>query len=237
MEKDISVIIPAYNEALRIQTTIEAIDRYLKEQSTRYEIIVVDDGSTDGTFSVVNDFRNSLKNLIIIRKEKNAGKGSAVKEGVLASKGNLILMSDADLSTPVEEMDKLIFWINNGFDIAIGSRALPESDISVRQPWHREMMGKIFNLLVRLIVLRGFNDTQCGFKLFRGEPARKIFSMSKIQGFSFDVEVLCIAKKLGYKIREVPVRWLNEPHSRVRIVTDPIRMIGELFLIRWRKTH
>lgn len=233
MKKDISVIIPAYNEANRIHPTIEAADQYLKERFVNHEIIVVDDGSLDSTFSVLSNLCEKYKKLRVIRNKTNVGKGHAVRMGVLSSEGGLILICDADLSTPIVEIEKLIHWINKGFDIAIGSRALSDSEIDVRQPWYRERMGKIFNILVRLFVLRGFRDTQCGFKLFRSDVAKNIFKRSRIKGYSFDVEVLYIAKRLNYKIKEVPVRWLNSQDSKLSIVKDPLKMIIELFKIRW----
>jgi dolichyl-phosphate beta-glucosyltransferase len=233
IEKDISIIIPTYNEANRIQQTVVAIDSYLKERFANYEIIVIDDGSLDSTFSILSNLCESYENLTVIKKMNNTGKGYSVREGILASNGKLTLFCDADLSTPIIEIEKLIPWINKGFDIAIGSRALSDSEIIVRQPWYRERMGKIFNILVRLFILKGFRDTQCGFKLFRSDVAKNIFKRSNIKGYSFDVEVLYIAKRLNYKIKEVPVRWSNSKDSKLSILKDPIIMIIELFKIKW----
>ena len=232
MGKDISIIIPAYNEAKRIVPTVKVVDHYLKDSGKSYEIIVVDDGSHDDTFSVLSDLSRHHKDLIIKRNEINRGKGCAVRNGVLSSNGKLILVSDADLSTPIEEVEKLLIWISRGFDITIGSRALKGSEIVVRQHRHREWMGRIFNILVRLFVLRGFKDTQCGFKIFKGDAARDVFKRSRIDGFSFDVEILYIARKLNYKIKEVSVRWANSNDSKVSIIKEPIKMIMELFRIR-----
>jgi dolichyl-phosphate beta-glucosyltransferase len=232
IENSISVIIPAYNEESRIQPTIERTHSYIKEKFREFEIIVVDDGSTDNTVSVVEGLGRIRDNIGLIHYPENSGKGYAIKTGVLASRGDFLLTCDADQSTPAEELEKLLPFLQKGFDIAIGSRGLRESDIVVRQPWYRERMGKTFNMLVRTLVIRGFRDTQCGFKLFRGDVARKLFSKSLISGFSFDVEILFLAKKEGFRIKEVPVKWLNSPNSRVRIFRDSLKMFIELFKIR-----
>jgi dolichyl-phosphate beta-glucosyltransferase len=223
----ISVVIPAYNEELRISKTIEKISLYLGGRFD-YEIIVVDDGSKDKTALVVE----GLRSVRLIRNRQNIGKGYSVRRGILEAKHRLILMSDADLSTPIEEIEKLLPFIEEGFDIAIGSRGLKESDIEVRQPWYREGMGKIFNLFVRSLVIGGIKDTQCGFKLMKGDAAKKIFERCRINGFGFDVEALFIARKMNLMIKEVPIRWINSPNSRVRLVGDPIRMFFDLLRIR-----
>ncbi|HWR58991.1 MAG TPA: dolichyl-phosphate beta-glucosyltransferase [Thermodesulfovibrionales bacterium] len=232
MGDSLSVIIPAYNEGSRIPGTLRAVGRYLRKNFDEYEIIVVDDGSSDDTSSVVSALGQELHGVVLIRHLSNTGKGSAVRTGVLSSTGKRLLMCDADLSTPIEEYRRLGPFLDNGFDIAIGSRGLPDSDILVRQPWYRETMGKTFNLLVRMIAIGGIKDTQCGFKLFRGEVARSLFSRSCINGFGFDVEVLFLAKQKGHKIKEVPIKWINSPHSRVSIVRDPLEMLSDLIKIR-----
>lgn len=228
----ISVIIPAFNEEKRILPTIGNISDYLGKHFHGFEIIIVDDGSRDNTIAMVESLMSNNSSLLLLKNMENMGKGYSIRRGILASSGDFVLITDADLSTPIEELEKLFYWIDNGFDIAIGSRGLKESDIVVRQPRHREMMGKIFNLLVRAFVLREIKDTQCGFKLLRGDAAKEIFKRCVINGFSFDVEALSIAKELGFKIKEIPIRWLNSPKSKVKIAVDPFIMFVDLFRIK-----
>ncbi len=228
----LSVVIPAYNEEPRIPDTLRAVSRYLENTLEDYEIIVVDDGSSDRTADVVRGIRRELPRISLISYPSNCGKGYAVRTGVLSSKDDLVLICDADLSTPIEEIERLRTFLANDFDIAIGSRGLQDSDIAVRQPWYRERMGKVFNAFVRTLVVGGIKDTQCGFKLFKGRVARTLFAKNRIDGFAFDVEILFLARKEGYKIKEVPVRWLNSPNSRVKIMSDPLKMFLELFKIR-----
>lgn len=232
----LSIVMPAYNEEKRIKDPLRKIVEYLSSKGYDWEIILVDDGSIDRTsemaVKVVDDER-----LRIIKNETNRGKGYSVRTGVLASKGDLILMTDADLSTPIEELEKMLPWLENGYDIVIGSRALQRSLIEVPQPWYRSAMGRVFNFLVQKITLKGFKDTQCGFKCFTKGAAAQIFVLQRVDGFAFDVEVLLIAEKLGFKIKEVPVRWVNSPQSSVNIFTGSASMFYELLKIRffdWR---
>ena len=228
----LSIIIPAYNEEKRIPNTLLKLLNYLSTKSYQWEIILVDDGSTDRTSEIA---REVIKNnsLTVIKNHLNQGKGYSVKRGVLSSTGNVLLFSDADLSTPIEELDKMLLWIDKGYDIVIGSRALPESIIETRQPWYRQLMGKTFNLLVQSLVLKGFNDTQCGFKCFTRESAFRVFTLQRLTGFAFDVEILYIAQKCSFKIKEQPVRWINSPESKVRLLKGPLSMILELLKIRF----
>ncbi len=227
---EISVVIPAYNEEKRIKPTLEKIGEYLSKNSKNYEIIVVNDGSKDNTNKVVLSLKN--KKIRLINNEKNRGKGYSVKRGVLASKYPLVLFSDSDLATPIEEIEKLKKHLENN-EVVIASRNLKESDIRIKQPIHRKLMGKLFSLLVRLVAVRGFKDTQCGFKLFKKEAAQKIFSLQTFERFSFDVEILFIAKKLKYKIKEVPVVWIDQKGSTVDPIKDSIKMLLDLFKIRY----
>ena len=227
-----SVVIPAYNEEDRIARSLEAISEYLEGAGYRYELVVVDDGSEDETVVVVNNL--AIKNLDLIKNGVNRGKGYSVRRGILHCKGNIILMSDADLSTPIEEIEKLLDAIlAEGYQVAIGSRGLPDSDVRVHQSWQRENMGKVFNLFIRTLVMGRIRDTQCGFKCLGAKAAKTIFSRGRLNGFSFDVEALFIGRKLGYKIKEIGVVWINSPASRVHILRDPIQMFIDLWKIRW----
>ncbi len=232
--KPLSIVIPAYNEAERIGPTIEKICDYFGKKKRSFDIVVINDGSRDDTANIVLDRAKGIKNITLLHNPTNQGKGSSIRKGMTHATHDLILLTDADLSTPIEEFEKLFPWIQKGYDIVMGSRGLKESEIISRQPWYRQMMGKAFNLFVRTLILSGFRDTQCGFKLFRNEAAERIFGVSKINGFAFDVEVLFIARKMGYKIKEVPVRWINSPRSSVNLVRDPIKMLLDLLRIKFR---
>jgi dolichyl-phosphate beta-glucosyltransferase len=230
----LSVVIPAYNEAERIGATLRQINEYLLTRDYRSEVIVVDDGSADTTCRVVREIAQGIPLIRLLENRVNRGKGYSVRAGMLNALGEIMLFSDADLSTPIQELDKLMDWLDRGYDIAIGSRALPESDILVRQPWFREFMGKTFNKLVQLLTVSGIRDTQCGFKLFRKEAASALFEKQTILGFGFDVEILFMARHMGCRIKEVPVKWINSPNSRVRVVKDPFLMLCDLMRIRVR---
>lgn len=229
----LSIVIPAFNEESRIIPTLKKIRAYLREKSYHCQVIVVDDGSTDNTPSVVLKFSKEFSGLALLENEKNMGKGYSVKRGISLAQGEYILFSDADLSTPIQEIEKFFPYFEQGFDIVIGSRALKDSQIELRQPWWREGMGKTFNLFVRLLAFGGIKDTQCGFKCFRREVAHHLFGLAKIKGFSFDVETLFLAKKFGYKIKEVPVVWINSEASKVHPLLDSAKMFFELLKIRF----
>lgn len=230
----LSVVIPAFDEAERIGPTLAAVRDYVERKGVEAEIIVVDDGSRDATAARAEAALSVFAAARIIRLPRNRGKGAAVKAGVLEARGDLILFSDADLSTPIEEIEKLLPLIEGGADVVIGSRALPGSDIRVRQRALREAMGKFFNRLVRCLVLTGIPDTQCGFKLFRRDAARAVFAESTTRGFGFDVEILALCLRRGYRVRQVPVAWRNSPPSRVRLVRSSLGMIADLVRIRRR---
>ena len=229
---EISVVIPAYNEEVRCKSTLPQLWRALNRRFATFEVIVVDDGSNDGTARVVSQFSGSHHNVRLISYPKNRGKGYAVRMGVLAASGRYILFSDADLSTPVREVRKLLNALEQGYDIAIGSRARKGTKILERQPMYRICMGKIFNKFVQLLTVAGISDTQCGFKCFHGAAAREIFPYCRIDGFSFDVEVLYIAKQKGMRIKEVGVLWKNSPLSKVHPVIHSLQMLRDLFVIR-----
>lgn len=229
----ISVIIPAFNEQDRLGASLLRIITYLEGRGDNFELIVVDDGSDDDTVAVALSFRNRWAGLEVLRNDGNRGKGYSVRRGMLAARGKFLLFSDADLSTPIEEMEKLLHSVQSGeCDVAIGSRGLRESRLEVRQPMFREAMGWVYNLIVQCLALRGIWDSQCGFKLFHREAARRIFTLGTANGFGFDVEVLYIARKLGYCINEVPVRWVNSPQSKVNPVRDSCIMFWDVVKVR-----
>jgi dolichyl-phosphate beta-glucosyltransferase len=233
----LTVVIPAFDEEARIGETLRRMRVYLESRGEAFEIIVVGDGCRDRTCAAAAACLRGEGRDRVLERTENRGKGYSVAEGVAAARGRLILFSDADLSTPIEEIEKFLPQIEEGFDVVIGSRALPESEVQVRQRRPRESMGKIFNVLVRLLVLPGTRDTQCGFKLFRREAARDIFPRLRIRGFSFDVEALYLARRRGWRIAQVPVVWRNSPRSRVRIVRSSAVMLRDLLRIRRLHRH
>jgi dolichyl-phosphate beta-glucosyltransferase len=214
------VVVPAFNEARRLPPTLERIQRHLAGRPGGAEIIVVDDGSRDDTAAVA-----AKAGVTVLRNEGNRGKGYSVRRGMLHASGARRLMTDADLSTPIEELDRLGALMDEGYDVVIASRALPGSRIEVHQPWYRENMGRLFNGLVRLIVLPGLQDTQCGFKLFSARAARDAFSVARLDGFSFDVEALYVARRRGYRIAELPVVWRNDEATRVGLVRGALAFL------------
>lgn len=231
----LSVIVPTYNEEKRIGNTLTAILTYLQAQTFRSEIIVVDDGSRDNTIQVVESRIRGMDNARLIAYQPNRGKGYAVRQGMAASQGEWALFTDADLSTPVTTIGLALDHLQNGFDVVIGSRAIAGSKISRYQPAYRRVGAKIFNVLRDGIVgvdISRFKDTQCGFKAFRGLVARHLFGLLRIDGFMFDVEMLYVAMRLGYRIYEMPVDWTDMPGSKLRLVRDTVRMFRDLASIR-----
>jgi dolichyl-phosphate beta-glucosyltransferase len=229
----LSVVIPAYNEAQRIDKTLRVIHTYLQRQPYAAEIIVVDDGSQDGTMSIVRACDGWFPPVSVLQHGRNRGKGFSVRQGFLHARGDYLLFSDADLSTPIEEVEKLLAALREPCDIAIGSRALLGSRVEVHQPWYREHMGRLFNVFVQALAVPGIRDTQCGFKCFRREAALAICQRMAAERFGFDVEMLYLARRLGYQVCEVPVVWRNSPQTRVRVWRDSVSMLGELLRIRW----
>ena len=228
----LSIVIPAYNEAERIGPTLDHVLRWANEHHPGTEVLVVDDGSSDATCDLV---RTYAPNVRLVENGRNRGKGYSVKHGVMEATGDRILFSDADLSTPIEEYERLASPLDCGdYDIAIGSRGLPSSNIVVRQPAYRQAMGKTFNRIVRVMAVRGISDTQCGFKLFQSAVAKDLFSRTITEGFAFDVEVLMLAQAAGYRIAEVPVTWVNDERTHVHAVYDSLRMLKDVAKMRVR---
>ena len=233
MEKEnISVIVPCYNEEKRIQKNLMRIYNYLKENFETFELIAVNDGSTDNTLKELKKVQGEL-HLRIIDNEVNRGKGKVVKQGILESFCDLVMFLDADLGIPVEELEKFIAEFDNGYDIVIASRFVPGLRIVRPVLWHRRIMEKVFRLL-RIAIINDWNvkDTQCGFKMFRKKAAMDIFSKATIERFAFDAEVIFLANKLRYKIKELPISLQNPPDSHIRMIRDPLNMIWDLIRIR-----
>jgi dolichyl-phosphate beta-glucosyltransferase len=235
MSASLSVIIPAYNEVVRLGTSLTAVVNYLRQSWPDAEVIVVDDGSTDGTAPLAREIFNNSGNLrtSVISYKSNLGKGRAVRLGLLAARGDVALFSDADLSTPISEAPKLVEPIMNGeFDVTVGSRALDRGLIGTHQPWRREQAGRVFNLAVRLATGLPFWDTQCGFKAFRMSVCRPLVESATVDRFGFDVELLYLAFRAGLRMKEVPVRWDHNEGSKVSLGSDSFRMLNEVVLIR-----
>ena len=235
MSASLSIVIPAYNEALRLGNTLQAVVNYVRQHSPETEIIVVDDGSADDTAAIAREIFNNDTSLrtSVISYKSNLGKGRAVRLGLLAARGDVVLFSDADLSTPISEAPKLVEPIVNGqFDVTFGSRALDRELIGVHQPWRREQGGRVFNLVVRLATGLPFWDTQCGFKAFRMSVCRPLVEAATVDRFGFDVELLYLAFRAGLRLQEVPVRWDHNEGSKVNVLSDSFRMLSEVGLIR-----
>jgi dolichyl-phosphate beta-glucosyltransferase len=229
----LSVVVPCFNEEQRLPRTVEQIERYLDAKKDPYELILVDDGSTDGTRQVMDAAAAGHSGVRIEALPHNRGKGRALATGVAAAKGDEILVTDADLSTPIEELDKLETALRGGAGIAIASRALPGSRVEVSQPIYRVLMGKGFNLIVQAVLLPGLWDTQCGFKLFRGDVAHAVFADLITDGFGYDPEVLYRARKQGVRIAEVPVVWRNSAPTKVSAVRSSVDMLRHVIRLRF----
>ena len=225
----LSIILPAYNEAARLERSLQEIRSWASQNCPDLELIVVDDGSKDETGEIAKQ-----NHAIVIRHIRNRGKGASVCAGLDAATRRRRLVSDVDLSTPLSEIPR--FWeaLEGGADIAIGSRSMPGAVVEVHQPWYRESMGRTFNRFVQAFVLPGYIDTQCGFKMFTAEAARKICRRQVMTGFAFDVEILLIAHRLKLSVQEIPVHWRNDPDSRVGVIRDSSAMLLELIRIKIR---
>jgi dolichyl-phosphate beta-glucosyltransferase len=233
LEPKYSIVIPAYNEAARIGPTLEKVLGYVHAQAWDAEVIVVNDGSRDNTAAIVRSFAERDPILQLVENPGNHGKGYSVRNGMLHSRGRVVLFSDADLSSPIEEAPKLFSALEAGADIAIGSRWLRAETQTQRQPFYRQVMGRVFNLLLRLTLGLHFADTQCGFKAFKQSAVQAIFPLQRIERWGFDPEILFLARKFGCQVKEVPVAWGHSGDTRIHPIVDSWRMFQEMLHVRW----
>jgi dolichyl-phosphate beta-glucosyltransferase len=228
-----SIVIPAYNERARILATLESVINTVRAHHWSAEVIVVNDGSTDETARLVLDFARFAPEVRLMNNPRNCGKGYSVRSGLLHAQGEIVMFTDADLSAPIEEAERLFDAIANGADIAIGSRWLATSRQTHRQPLYRQFFGRCFNALTRAVMRLPFADTQCGFKAFTRSAAQTIFQLQTIERWGFDPEILFIARKRGYRIREVSVSWAHDARTRISYLRDGLQMLKELAIVRW----
>jgi dolichyl-phosphate beta-glucosyltransferase len=239
MPSTLSIVIPVFNEERRLHKLLERLradaDRVASALELQLlEVIAVEDGSTDRSAELLADFDGLPDRFRVIRFPRNRGKGAAVRDGMLAARGDLALMTDADLSTPLEELRLLHAAVREGADVAIGSRALDRSKVLVHQPVYRELMGRAFNRMLRRITRLPWRDTQCGFKLFRLETTIRLFELQRVEGFAFDAELLVNARRLGLEVREIPVRWIDDPDTHVGLVSSSVQMALDTLRIAYR---
>lgn len=228
---DVSLILPAYNEAATIASTIRETASYFRSRGLRYEIIVAADGG-DGTREQACETARQGEPVRVIGNRERGGKGRGVREAMALANGNIAGYADADNKVPIEEFDKFLPWLSQGYDVVIGSRAMQESQIEKRQPLYRQLGGKGFGVFMRAVVgLDGITDSQCGFKFFTRAAAREIFSRQQIDGYMFDVEILALARRLGYRIQQVPIRWRDDGDSRLDLVSGNLRNVADIFRI------
>jgi dolichyl-phosphate beta-glucosyltransferase len=233
LEPTYSIVIPAYNESARLGATLEKVLAYMHAQGWDAEVIVVNDGSRDNTAEIVRSAASKDSALRLVENPGNRGKGYSVRNGMLSARGRIVLFSDADLSSPIEEAPKLFEALENGADIAIGSRWLRAETQTQRQPLHRQLFGRIFNLILRITLGLQFADTQCGFKAFKQPAVQAIFPLQKIERWGFDPEILFLARKLKFEVTEVPVAWGHDGRTRINPLVDGSRMVMEMLRIRW----
>lgn len=229
---ELSIVVPAYNESARIENALKRILSCVQEQGWNAEVLVVDDGSTDNTAAIVQRWMEKHSNLHLIQNPGNRGKGYSVRNGLLQAAGEIVMFTDADLSAPMEEAERLFSAIRNGADVAIGSRWLDRARQTIHQPLYRQFFGRCFNWITRTVMGLPFKDTQCGFKAFKRTAAQVIFRLQTIERWGFDPEILFIARKLGYEIREVPVTWGHDERSRISYLKDGLKMLEDMARIR-----
>ncbi len=234
-EPFLSIVVPAYNEEARLPDSLTAITRFAAQQDYALEVLVIDNNSRDRTHAIAEDFAEQFPFVHVIC-EGTQGKGAAVKTGMLAAKGDYRFICDADLSMPIDEIVKFLPPQLDDYDIAIASREV-EGAVRYGEPWHRHVMGRVFNTIVRLFAVSGFHDTQCGFKMFRADVAETLFPLQTMNGWSFDVEILHVAQKYGYRIIEVPINWYYKANTRIHPIRDSIEMFVEVFKIRWNSVR
>ncbi|WP_223908902.1 dolichyl-phosphate beta-glucosyltransferase [Geobacter sp. AOG1] len=228
----LSIIIPAFNEEKRLPVYLTRVLEYLERQDFSYEVIVVDDGSADATAEAVARIMEGNNRVKLIRHPANRGKGYAVKTGMLDASGKLRLFTDADGATPIMELERLLKAIDSGANVAIASRAMKDDSCTINAHLHRKVIGRVFHSIVNALTVKGIHDTQCGFKLFTAEAAQEVFQLQRIDGFGFDVEILYLCQRNGYRITEVPVNWTDIAGSKVNLIVDSLRMLTDIFKIR-----
>jgi glycosyltransferase involved in cell wall biosynthesis len=228
----LSIIIPAHNEESRLPQTLEQVFAFLETQDYTAEVLIIENGSSDRTLEIAREYAAQQEALKVLHEEL-PGKGNAVKRGMLEASGSYRFMCDADLSMPIEELVKFIPSDEHGFDIAIASREAKEA-VRYNEPEYRHLGGRLINLAIRMLILPGLHDTQCGFKCFRAEVAEAIFPYQSLPGWSFDIEILFLARKRGFRIQEVPIHWYFDPETKLRAVNDAVKMLRDIFLIHWK---
>src|SRR6202042_1419274 len=228
-----TIVIPAYNEAARIERALVSVSGCIRERGWDAEVLVVDDGSTDDTAALVEKWARQHPEVRLIQNERNRGKGYSVRNGMLRAAGEIVMFTDADLSSPIEEAERLFAAIAQGADIAIGSRWLGSSRQTHRQPLYRQVFGRVFNGLTRMVMSLPFADTQCGFKAFTRAAAQTVFQLQTIERWGFDPEILFIARKRGYRVVEVPVSWAHDERTRISYLRDGTRMLQDIAIVRW----
>jgi len=229
----LSLVIPAFNEEKRLSLTLNSIYAYFMNEDFYWEVIVVDDGSSDQTSTVAESFKQVIPSIQLIRNDANHGKGYSIRQGIAKARGSVIGFMDADYKTPIEEIEKFLPALVAGYDIVIGSRGLPGARTEYPVSWHRLIGSRVFGIIMHVIVgLRDISDTQCGFKFFRKEIALDLFARQILNGYMFDVEILYLAEKSGYSIKQIPIRWMFDPDSRLRLIRGNMANMLELFRIR-----